>query len=157
MHEGRQIKNTEKPNEKQRFFGFAVPRLGLGWPRLVPSWPKLGPSWPQVGPSLPQVGQSWPQVGSKSTHAGGKLAQNYLKTTPRYFKRHPETEKIQGILNCIFFAMFRPSRKIENVLPTEGGKHFFENGKCDVHVDCDNMKIYENRKCAPHRGREALF
>ena len=45
---------------------------------------------------------------------------------------------------------------IKDVLPIEGGKDFFENRKIDVNVDCDELKIRENRKCnvLPTVGRE---
>ena len=44
--------------------------------------------------------------------------------------------------------------KIENVLPTECGKHFFEGVMLDLHFRCEFLKLIENRKCAPRLGRE---
>ena len=46
-------------------------------------------------------------------------------------------------------------REHRNVLPAEGGKHIFETMKFDLH--CIIMENNQNRKCAPHRWREALF
>ena len=47
--------------------------------------------------------------------------------------------------------------KIEIVLPTDGGKHFFEGVMLDLHFRYEVSKISENRKCVPHRGQEAIF
>ena len=43
------------------------------------------------------------------------------------------------------------------MLPTEGGKHIFENGTIDVHHDCDEVEIRENQKCAPHSSGNHFF
>ena len=139
-------------------------KFGPRWPKLAPSRPQggdklaqVGPIWVQVGPYWPQVGPSWPQVGPSLPQVDPKTLQNYFKTNPSGSKRRSETEKMQAISICIFFVKLWESIKSKNVLPTEGGKHIFENDKNDVHVDCDKMRIRENRKCAPHRRREALF
>ena len=58
---------------------------------------------------------------------------------------------------CMLIAIKSKFVKIENVLPTGGGKHFFEGVMLDLHFRCEFLKMIENRKCAPHRRREALF
>ena len=44
--------------------------------------------------------------------------------------------------------------KIENVLPTEGGKHFFEGAMFDLQFHCNMLKI-EN--VLPTEGRKHIF
>ena len=56
---------------------------------------------------------------------------------------------------CIMIAIKWKFVKIEIVLPTEGGKHFFEGDMFDLHFRDEILKIDENRNCAPQRGREA--
>ena len=58
---------------------------------------------------------------------------------------------------CMLIAIKGKFVKIENVLPTEGGKHFFEGVMLDLHVRCEFLKMIENRKCAPHLRREYEF
>ena len=139
-------------------------KFGPRWTKLAPSRPQggdklaqVGPIWVQVGPNWPQVGPNWLQVGPSWPQVGPKTAQNYFKTIPSGSKRRSETEKMQAISICIFFVKLWESIKSKNVLPTEGGKHFFEGVMLDLHFRCDFLKMIENRNCAPHRWREALF
>ena len=57
----------------------------------------------------------------------------------------------------MLIAMNSKFVKIEIVLPTEGGKHFFEGDMFDLHFRDKVLNIDEHRNCAPHRGRGALL
>ena len=58
---------------------------------------------------------------------------------------------------CMLIAIKGKFVKIENVLPTEGGKHFFEGVILDLHFRREFLKKVENRKCAPRPRREYEF
>ena len=62
---------------------------------------------------------------------------------------------MQAISVCMFFCRVLKVDKNQKGAPRRGQEAHFENDKSDVHVDCDRVKIRENRKLLPTEGPRA--